>query len=369
MARTKQTRSRASKQEAPAQKKQKVASQLPKASPAKNATPIKESKKSGSPETSAKEYGYVSKKQVIAALEELKKFLERQSEGSKNDKSQLFDEDNDDDDDDELKSLYVEVQKKKFFNTRPGFKAKLIPLPKPYMTSKSDFKTCFFVRDSFIKTNEDLEKVEEAKIPTLSKIITLNQLKTIYHPFEKRRELYKEYDLFVADDAILSSLPNVLGKTMYDNQKTKFPVQIRPYMSDLPKELSLEKLKAQIERVMNSAPYLPPMGTTAYFKIGAFNKNFTEEELLENLHTILKEFDEKELLTVGVQTQWSPVLPLFYTEKIYSDEDVLQDTPEETEKEITEDVFAKALFELADEETVNKALKENRMGSLARSKA
>lgn len=87
------------------------------------------------------------------------------------------------------------------------------------------------------------------------------------------------------------------------------------------------------------------------------------------MHTILKEFDEKELLTVGVQTQWSPVLPLFYTEKIYSDEDVLQDTPEETEKEITEDVFAKALFELADEETVNKALKENRMGSLARSKA
>lgn len=338
----------------PAAKKQKTVKESP--SPKKV--------KAETPKPSAKEYGYVSKKQAEAALTELSKFLERQSEST--DKKQLFD---DEDDDEEDRNVYLEVTKKKYFNNKPGFKAKLIALPKPYLSTKSDLKTCFFVRDGFITTNEDLERVEEAKIPTLSKILTLTQLKTIYHPFEKRRELYKEYDLFVADDAILSSLPNVLGKTLYNNQKTKFPVQIRPYTSDLPKTLSLDNLKNQIEKVINSAPYLPPMGTTAHFKIGAFNKHFTQEDLLENLHAILKEFSEEDLLTVGIKTDKSPVLPLFYTDKIYSDEDVLEKASEEPEAEVSEDAYAKALYELADEDSVNKALKENRLGKLAKSSA
>lgn len=331
----------------PAAKKQKTAQ-----------SPKKESK------SQVKEYGYVSKKQATSALTELSKYLDRQKETSE--KSQLFD---DDDEDDVNRNVYLEVQKKKYFSKKPGFKAKLISIPKPYINVTNDVKTCFFVRDSFIQTNEDLEKIEEANIPTLSKILTLKQLKTIYHPFEKRRELYREYDVFVTDDAILSSLPNVLGKTLYDNQKTKFPVQIRPYAADRPKELSIDKLKKLIEKVLASAPYLPPMGTTAVFKLGALNKHFTQEDLLDNLHAILKEFEQDDLVTVGIRTERSPVLPLFYTDKIYNDDDVLESAPEEAETEVSEDAYATALFELADEETVNSALKDNRMGKLARSKA
>lgn len=327
-----------------ATKAKKAVSASPAASPAK-------AKKSKS---ATKEYGYVSTSQASKAIGELQKYLDRQAEAESTGKSNLFDgEDND-----ETRDLFVEFQTKKYISEKPEFKPRLIELSKPFHRENEELKTCLFIRDHFITSTEELEKVEQADIPTLAKILTLTQLKTIYQTFEKRRQLYDEYDLFVVDDALLSSMPQVLGKTFYQNKVHKFPVPVRVASTKSPKELSLVTLNNQVNKVLSSAAYLPRVGTSVTVKIGGLSSNFSEPELLENLLTVLKAFDEDKLVTVGLKTLNSPVLPLFYTDKIYADSDVLENVPaaEDDEEVEEEDAFTKGLLELGDEESVAKAL-------------
>lgn len=319
----------------------------PVASPA-----AKKGKKAQAPVAAQKEkeYGYVSKLQAQKAVNELQKYLSRQSESSE-EKNQLFD-----DEEDSFKDLYVEIETKKYLSAKPEFKPRLIELAKPYLRENEELKSCLFIRDNFISSDEQLEQVEQADIPTLKKILTLTQLKTVYRTFEKRRELYSEYDLFLVDDALLSSMPNVLGKTFYMNEKTKFPVNIRVASTKNQNELSLVTLSNQVNKVLSSVSYLPPVGNSVSIKIGSLNDLFTHADLLDNLHNVLKTFPESLLLSVGIKTEKSPVLPLFYTDKIFAASDVAENAPEQTEEVDTEDVYTKALLELADEETVAKAI-------------
>lgn len=327
------------------------ADSTPVASPASKKTKNAKKTKVIAPRADPKaDLGYVSKTQSEKALSELKKYLEREAESKKSDKSSLFDED----EDDSSRDLFVQFETKKYYSEKPEFKPKLIALTKPILND-SELRTCLFLRDHFIASEEELEKVEEAKIPTLKKILTLTQLKTIYKSFEKRRELYSEYDLFLVDDALLSSMPAVLGKTFYNNDLNKFPFNIRVASTKSPKELSLVTVQNQLNKVLASTAFLPPVGTSITVKIGSITKSFSDESLLANLQDVLKQFKEDQLITVGLKTAASPVLPLYYTAKIFGENDVLETAPVE-QKPDEEDAYTKALLELADAETVTKVL-------------
>lgn len=305
-------------------------------------------------------FGYVTKSQATLAIDELKKYLERsqaeESKKAKNAKSDLFeDADDADQDHDEKKNLYVNLEFKKHQSQRAVLKPKLIQLSKPFLPKQRDLSVCLFLRDGMIKNENDLEKLESASIPNLRKVLTLNQLKKIYSYYEKREELVDEYDVFVTDDAILSSLPKILGKTFY-HETAKSPIAIRPYVHKS-SELSLEQLQQQIQKVLNSTAYLVPVGTKLSLRVGSLDTQFTTEDLLENISDVLKKFEEKDLITVGLATSNLPTLPLFYTDKIYSDEDILNEAEEaNAPEEVEDDAYTKALLELGDEETVGEVL-------------
>lgn len=292
------------------------------------------------PHTAAK---FIADAQVEKAIAELVRFAERQ-EKPVPEKTQLFEEEETDEND-----VMVEIRSRRWLLKKPQFKPKTIKLEHPIYSS--DTRTCFFVRDRVIDTEEQLEAVENANIPTLAKILTLNQLKTIYSPYDKREELYNEYDLFILDDAILNLMPLVLGKTFYNNNVTKFPIQIRTSTREAPRELSLELVRENFERVLGSTAYLPPTDFTFPVKIGTL-KN-TREELLANLAAVVATFDEAALVSVGLKTRLSPVLPLWFAEKIYTEEDI---GDEEEAEEADEAVLAQGLLELADEAAVAEAL-------------
>lgn len=304
--------------------------------------------------SNASEDSYVAREQLEKALVELEKFVKRQEDSNDSGKSQLFELD----EATLSKRLYVEVQKKKFFSRKADIKARFIELPKPHLEAGPDeeLKTCLFIRDHFITDEDKLLQVEQAGIPTLSKIFTLTQLKTLYLTFEKRRQLYLEYDLFVVDDAILSSMPATLGKIFFNNDITKFPVSIRVASTKNDKELSLKTLENQVKKALSSTAYMKPVDTTILLPVGSLN--FTREDLISNVYAVLKEFDVKELKTVGIKSKDSPVLPLFYTDKIYDDSDVIKDDEVDKAAEVKEDedAFTKALLELGDEDEVKKAL-------------
>ncbi len=53
--------------------------------------------------------------------------------------------------------------------------------------------------------------MKQEKIAGVAKVIGLSKLKGKYEPFEAKRKLCNSYDLFVADDRAVPSLPKLIG--------------------------------------------------------------------------------------------------------------------------------------------------------------
>ena len=299
---------------------------------------------------------HVSPKQTACAIAELQKYLERtKKEKPQNGKSDLFaDADDAHEQHDDRTNIYLKFEFKKYYSDRAVLKPRLIPLTHPYLPQHKQLRTCLFVRDNLIKTENELEELEAAKVPTLAKVLTLAQLKSIYKPYDKRYELLDEYDVFVTDDAIMPSLPSTLGKPFY-HETPKSPIAIA---LTLPRErqLSVPTLQSLLEMALGATTYLPPVGTALSVRVGSLDRKFTTEKVLANIADVLREFPAEKLVTVGLATADLPVLPLFYTDKLYGDEDVLEAVEVSAEPESEVDVLKGALLELGDEEAVDEVI-------------
>ena len=61
--------------------------------------------------------------------------------------------------------------------------------------------------------------LEEKKIRFVSRVVGITKLKGKFKPFEARRLLLKENDLFLADDRVIPLLPPLLGKAFFNAKK------------------------------------------------------------------------------------------------------------------------------------------------------
>lgn len=291
----------------------------------------------------------VADKQIDKAISELKKFFKQQSQERKEsaDKLSLFEDDSDGNEND----FFVTVTTKKYYSDKPNFKPKQIKLTN---SIRNDFNVCLIVRDNLITSNDQLETIQNSNIPSLSKIYTLTQIKTEFKPFEKRRQLAAEYNLFLADDAVINSLPSALGNAFYG--RAKAPVSIKVTSTKNKKELSVKTLTNQFEKALSSTSFLPPVSNNVVVKAGLID-SFTKAQLVQNVQDVVKFFDEKLVAAIYVKTRYSPALPVFYTDKIYSSEDVIESKAQAPVEEDDEEVaYEKGLLEFADSEEVAKVL-------------
>lgn len=299
----------------------------------------------------------VSKNVADKAISELGKYLDRETAKEESNKTLLFDND------DETRNLFLQITTKKFYSSKPNFKPKMIKLTNSYLNPESkSLKTCLIIRDQLITDNEQLETIENANLPTLQQIIPLNALKTEYKHYEKRRQLYSEYDLFLVDDALLNSMPTLLGKIFYGNGNKKIPLPIRVTSTSNNKEFSITTIGNQLSKCLTSTFFLPPVGVNISIKIGTITEDFQQNQLVENLQDVLNHFDKDTLRSVMIKTDHSPALPLYYTEKLYSDEDVLSDAnampskKSDDNNEVKLSAFEKGLLELGDADEVAKII-------------
>ncbi|KAH0565354.1 hypothetical protein GP486_001255 [Trichoglossum hirsutum] len=49
----------------------------------------------------------------------------------------------------------------------------------------------------------------------ITRVISLSKLRSKYKSYESKRQLFNEHDVFLADDRVVSLLPNILGKVFY----------------------------------------------------------------------------------------------------------------------------------------------------------
>ncbi|EMG45779.1 SPAC8F11.04 putative ribosome biogenesis protein C8F11.04 [Candida maltosa Xu316] len=334
-------------------KASKVTKPSPKATKTKAAAKPKSKpspKTKSSPEP-VQDLSPVPEKVSDKAISELKKYIIRQKEeeSNKSDKKlQLFEEDPED-----AATLYLTIDSKKFFSPKPEFKPKTIKVTKSIHTP--NVTTCLILRDELIKSDELLESLENDNELNITQIVPMQIIKTEYKNFEKRREFHAKYDVFLVDDAVLNIMPNALGKIFYES--TKYPIPVRVTTSKNTKELSLVTLKNQVNKALSSTSYLPPTGHNVSVKIGTID--FDTKDLISNINDVVASLDINGIKSIHLKTRASPSLPLFYTDKLYNDEDVAKEEGEEEEKPESkkeQSAFERILLGLGDAETVAKVV-------------
>ncbi|KAL1743669.1 ribosomal protein L1p/L10e family-domain-containing protein [Schizophyllum fasciatum] len=145
-----------------------------------------------------------------------------------------------------------------------------IPLAHPIVDPRVS-SICLLTKDPQ-RQYKDL--LETHKIRFISRVVGVEKLKGKFKPFEARRGLLKDHDLFLADERIIPLLPKLLGTKFFKAKKQPIPVC-----------LTRKDLKAELERAVSSTYMSQNQGTQTSVKIGTASQK--PAHILDNLKTAL----------------------------------------------------------------------------------
>lgn len=282
---------------------------------------------------------------AVNALSQWKK-----QQGEKSSKRDLFETE------DEDIPVYLQITAKKYLATSKVIKPRMLQVPHP-VHDLEDTRVCLFVKDDLF--DEDalarIEVLKEDQLKNLAQIITVKDLKTKYHAYEARRKLLSEYDMFLTDSSIANMIPKLLGKTFFGS--SKFPLTIS--VTDN-KKVSVDRLVGNFNKALNSVGYMLPMGVNMGMRLGMLGQDI--DNLKDNIHAITKFLEKYPIRLIQLKLKDSPSLPLYITDKIYSDEDILKPENSQTAKKQDADdiplsIYSEGLKELGfEEEEANQLL-------------
>ncbi|XP_028331809.1 ribosomal L1 domain-containing protein 1 isoform X2 [Gouania willdenowi] len=111
-------------------------------------------------------------------------------------------------------------------------RAQTIRIPLPHGQRTDTEEICLFTRDEPKMTSEQTQRfykrlLEEKGVKNVSEIIPYNALKKEYKPFEAKRRLLGNFDLFLSDERIRRLLPSHLGKHFYLRKKEPLCVNLQ----------------------------------------------------------------------------------------------------------------------------------------------
>lgn len=96
-----------------------------------------------------------------------------------------------------------------------------IPISTPVYSSKLNTRVCLFVKDP----RSDFKDLS-IKFPFKVKVLDIEKLKLKYSRFQERRNLLKEFDMFLCDYKIYMVLKKLLGKPFYVHKKYPIPIKL-----------------------------------------------------------------------------------------------------------------------------------------------
>eukprot|EP00891_Asterochloris_glomerata_P002870 jgi/Astpho2/2870/e_gw1.00050.168.1_t len=234
----------------------------------------------------------LSREQLDKAVVALLKYVGHQQEESNN----LLDEDD---------YIHLTVALAKTPTGPRKDKPVRIALPNPIYTFDGA-EVCLFVKDHKGQQHYKAAKkrVRQEKIAGVSKVIGISKLRTKYEPFEAKRTLCNSFDLFVADDRIIPSLPKLLGKHFFKKKKSPIPV-----------DLTSKDWAAQIGKAVSGTYLRKGLGST--LSIRAARTSMTPEQCVENVLTVVTKLVEhipkrwSNVQALHLKTSDSAALPIY----------------------------------------------------------
>ena len=256
----------------------------------------------------------------------------------------------------------------------------------PHSLNRAGASICLITPDPQ-RTFKDIITHESFPEPLKSQIrvLGMTKLKKRYKSFESLRQLHAEYDVFLADDRVVTMLPRVLGKTFYEGPKRPLPIDIRAKharkerqkpraKSEAPSASSVATpkiLAKEVEKAISCARInLSPSITTSVI-VGY--SHFEPAQLQENTFAIVNGMVDKfipkgwrNMKSVHIKGPTSIALPIWQTSQLWVDEaDVLEDHEAEQAKALNSQKGRKRKHKDGEEQTTGPVRKRKMLGDEA----
>lgn len=183
----------------------------------------------------------------------------------------------------------------------------------------------------------------------IGRVIGLSKLKAKYKSYESKRQLRAQYDIFLADDRIITYLPKVLGKTFYQSSRYRpIPVTLtgganKPKPADgkkPPKATegtivgSPEAIAKDIQRALSSAVVYPKSTNQLDVVVGC--ANWKPEMLRENILALAPALIDKHVplrwrgvRSVHIKGSHTLSFPIWLAEEIWrTPADIVDERPQ-----------------------------------------
>lgn len=260
----------------------------------------------------------------------------------------LADADSEDAEDDV--PVWLVLTTKKHVVDKKRLKPGKIQLPHPYIdtqaTGEGALRICLITADPQ-RQYKDL--IAEPSFPAalsknIQRVIGIEKIKSKYHSFESKRQLLGEYDVFLADDRVITYLPGLLGKTFYKSgAKRPIPVTLEGRRQNVDEagnkrrklaeggskvtkaDIQPAELAAEITKALSSAlVHLAPSTTTAV-KVGTASQE--PAQLQANVEAVVEGVVEKfvpqkwrNVRAVHIKGPNTAALPIWLTEELWAEE-------------------------------------------------
>ncbi|KAM0712502.1 hypothetical protein Q7P37_011599 [Cladosporium fusiforme] len=271
------------------------------------------------------------------------------TESSNQKKENLLADADSEDAEDEV-PVWLIMTTKKHVVDKKRLKPGKIQLPHPYIdtqaTGEGALRICLITADPQRKY-KDL--IAEPSFPValsknIQRVIGIEKIKSKYHSFESKRQLLGEYDVFLADDRVITYLPGLLGKTFYKSgAKRPIPVTLEGRRQNVDEDgnkrrklaeggskvtktdIQPAELAAEISKALTSAlVHLAPSTTTA-IKVGTAAQE--PAQLQANVEAVVEGMVEKfvpqkwrNVRAVHLKGPNTAALPIWLTEELWAEE-------------------------------------------------
>ena len=261
--------------------------------------------------------------------------------------------DAEDDDEQDGVPIWLILTTKKHIVDKKRLKPGKIALPRPYLdVDDAALRICLITADPQRKYKDLIAQLgfplDLAK--RIHRVIGIAKLKAKYKSYESRRQLLSEYDVFLADDRVITYLPQVLGKIFYkSSSKRPIPVSLEGKKQDFDEqgnkrrklseggtkavkvEVKPADIAREIQKTLTCAlVHLAPSTTTAV-KVG--KASMSAGDVQENITAVVEAMTEKyvpqkwrNVRAVHIKGPNTAALPIWLAQELWEDEqDVLEE--------------------------------------------
>jgi ribosome biogenesis protein UTP30 len=186
-----------------------------------------------------------------------------------------------------------------------------IAVPHPLWTAEGA-EVCLFVKDHKGEGHKAAKQrlAKLLKNGGVAKVVGLSKLRAKYESHEAKRQLCSSYDLFLADERIIPSLPKLIGKSFFKRKKQPIPVDMRA--ADFPK---------QVQAALAATYMTPPQGTCVSVRVA--RSSMEQQQIVENAMAALRG------VVRNVPKKWSNVQAVYIKSSESVSLPVYQVLPEE----------------------------------------